>query len=140
MKSIHSTIAALTALAACLAAPMAQAQNLKPGQYEYTTKTEMFGMSIPVSFKQCVTEKDVASNKAYVNQQGVEGCTPPLVQRKGAEITIKYNCTDPKMTGEGKGSVSDDTFTMDMRITQHDMGGNVIKTALTAKRLGDCAK
>lgn len=128
------------ALAACLAAPLAQAQNLKPGQYEYTTKTEMFGMSIPVSFKQCVTEKDVASNKAYVNQQGVEGCTPPVVQRKGSEITIQYNCTKPKMTGEGKGSVTEDTFTMDMRMTQHDMGGSVIKTALTAKRLGDCAK
>lgn len=126
--------------AACLATPLAQAQNLKPGQYEYTTKTEMFGMSIPVSFKQCVTEKDVASNKAYVNQQGVEGCTPPVVQRKGGEITIKYNCTNPKMTGEGKGSVTEDTFTMDMRMTQHDMGGSVIKTALTAKRLGDCAK
>ena len=128
------------ALVACLAAPLAQAQNLKPGQYEYTTKTEMFGMSIPVSFKQCVTEKDVASNKAYVNQQGVEGCTPPVVQRKGSEITIQYNCTKPKMTGEGKGSVTDDTFTLDMRMTQHDMGGSVIKTALTAKRLGDCAK
>lgn len=97
-------------------------------------------MSIPVSFKQCVTDKDVASNKAYVNQQGVEGCTPPVVQRKGSEITIKYNCTSPKMTGEGKGSVTDETFTMEMRITQHDMGENVIKTALTAKRLGDCAK
>lgn len=132
---------AITLLAAaCLVTPLAQAQNLKPGQYEYTTKTEMFGMSIPVSFKQCVTEKDVASNKAYVNQQGVEGCTPPVVQRKGSEIAIKYSCTNPKMTGEGKGSVTDDTFTMDMRTTQHDMGGSVIKTALTAKRLGDCAK
>ena len=100
----------------------------------------MFGMTIPVSFKQCVTEKDVASNKAYVNQQGVEGCTPPAVQRKGSEITIKYTCTNPKMTGEGKGTVSDDTFTMDMRVTQHDMGNSVIKTALTAKRIGECSQ
>ncbi|MBC7917434.1 MAG: DUF3617 family protein [Rhodoferax sp.] len=140
MKPILHTFAIAATLATCLAAPMAQAQNLKPGQYEYTAKTEMFGMSIPVSFKQCVTDKDVASNKAYVNQQGVEGCTAPVVHRKGSEITIKYTCTNPKMTGEGKGSVSDDTFAMDMRVTQHDMGGNVIKTALTAKRLGDCAK
>ena len=44
------------------------------------------------------------------------------------------------MTGEGRGSVTEDTFTMDMRMTQHDMGGTVMKTALTAKRLGDCAK
>lgn len=140
MKFIkRATVTATLIAAACLAAPTAQAQNLKPGQYEYTTKTEMFGMSIPISFKQCVTEKDVASNKAYVNQQGVEGCTPPVVKRNGNEITIKYNCTKPNMTGEGKGTVSDDTFTMDMRVTQHDMGNSVIKTALTAKRIGECS-
>nr|WP_315490683.1 DUF3617 family protein [uncultured Rhodoferax sp.] len=141
--STHTTATGLLtslALAACLATPLVQAQNLKPGQYEYTTKTEMFGMSIPISFKQCVTDQDVASNKAYVNQQGVEGCSTPVVLRKGSEITIKYNCTKPNMTGEGKGSVTEDTFTMDMRVTQHDMGGNVMKTALTAKRLGDCTK
>ncbi len=140
MKPIHHTFAVAAALTACLAAPLAQAQNLKPGQYEYTTKTEMFGMSIPVNFKQCVTDKDVASNKAYVNQQGVEGCTPPVVHRKGSEISIQYACTNPKITGEGKGSVTDDTFTLEMRMTQHDLGGSVMKTTLTAKRLGDCAK
>lgn len=144
MKSTTHTAAtsllATITLAACLAAPTAQAQNLKPGQYEYTTKTEMFGMTIPISFKQCVTAQDVASQKAYVNQQGMEDCTPPEVKRAGSEISIKYACAKPKMTGEGKGMVTDDTFTMDMRVTQHDMGGSVVKTALTAKRLGDCAK
>ena len=140
MKPIHHTFAIAATLAACLAAPQAQAQNLKPGQYEYTTKTEVFGMSIPMSFKQCVTAQDVASQKAYVNQQGMEDCTPPEVKRSGSEITIKYTCSKPKMTGEGKGTVTDDTFTMDMRVTQHEMGNNVMKTALTAKRLGDCAK
>ena len=118
----------------------AHAQNLKPGQYEYTTKTEVFGITIPVNFKQCVTQQDVDSSNAYVNRQGLEGCTPPEVKRKGAEITIKYACTKPKMTGEGKGTVSDDTFTMDMKVTQHEMNDNVMKTSLTAKRLGDCAK
>ena len=140
MKPIQHTFAIAATLAACLAAPQAQAQNLKPGQYEYTTKTEVFGMSIPMSFKQCVTAQDVASQKAYVNQQGMEDCTPPEVKRSGSEITIKYTCSKPKMTGEGKGTVTDDTFTMDMRVTQHELGNNVMKTALTAKRLGDCAK
>ena len=138
MKNQPNTCAAAL-LIALLGVSHAQAQNLKPGQYEYTTKTEMFGMSIPISFKQCVTEKDVASNKAYVNQQGVEGCTPPDVKRQGSEITIKYTCSKPRMTGEGKGNVTADTFSMDMRVIQHEMGDSVIKTALTAKRLGDCA-
>ncbi|OYT90071.1 MAG: hypothetical protein CFE43_20200 [Burkholderiales bacterium PBB3] len=135
----HFKTGAAALLMVLLGASHAQAQNLKPGQYEYTTKTEMFGMSIPISFKQCVTEKDVASNKAYVNQQGVEGCTPPDVKRNGSEITIKYTCTKPRMTGEGKGSISGDTFSMDMRVIQHEMGDSVVKTALTAKRIGDCA-
>ena len=132
---------AVAALLLCsVGLPAAHAQNLTPGQYEYTTKTEVFGITIPVNFKQCVTQQDVDSSNAYVNRQGMEGCTPPEVKRKGGEITIKYACTKPKMTGEGKGTVTDDTFTMDMKVTQHEMGDNVMKTSLTAKRLGDCAK
>ncbi|MES2583740.1 MAG: DUF3617 family protein [Pseudomonadota bacterium] len=139
MNTPFKTTSCIVSLLA-FGAASAMAQNLKPGQYEYTTKTEMFGMTIPVSFKQCVTAQDVASQKAYVNQQGMEDCTPPEVKRTGGEISIKYACTKPKMTGEGRGTVTEDTFTMDMRVTQHEMGGSVVKTALTAKRLGDCSK
>jgi len=128
----------LTALA--LAATVAQAQNLKPGNYEYTTRTEMFGLTIPVSFKQCVTQKDVDSNDAYVNKQGMDGCTPPEVKRNGSEISIRYTCSKPKMTGEGKGTVTAETLTFDMKVIQHDMNNSVVRTALTAKRLGDCSK
>jgi len=136
-------IAALL-MAAGAGSSSAQAQNLRPGQYEYSTVTEVFGMKIPVGFKQCVTQKDVDTNSAYANQQGMEGCTPPVVQRTGSNITIKYACTKPMMSGEGKGTVTDDTFTMDMRVTQFDEGsdmkGTVVRTALSAKRLGDCTK
>lgn len=128
-------LAALT-----LAAATAHAQNLKPGQYEYTTKTEMFGLTIPVSFKQCVTQKDIDSNDAYVNKQGMDGCTPPDVKRNGAEISIKYTCSKPKMTGEGKGTVTADSLTFDMKVIQHEMNNSVVRTALTAKRIGDCSK
>jgi hypothetical protein len=144
MKPIHHIFATTATLAACLAAPTAQAQNLKPGQYEYSTVTEVFGMKIPVNFKQCVTQKDVDTNSAYANQQGSEGCTPPEVKRKGGDITISYACTKPKMRGEGSGKVTDETFTMDMRVTQFDdnsdLKGRVVHTALSAKRLGDCTK
>ena len=116
----------------------AAAQNMKPGQYEYTTKTEVFGITIPVSFKQCVTQKDVDSNSAYVNQQGQKNCTPPDVKRKGKEMTVKYTCTDPKMTFDGTGTVSEDSFSFDMKVIQHEMNNNVMRTKLTATRLGDC--
>ena len=128
----------LTALA--FAATLSHAQNLKPGNYEYTTRTEMFGLTIPVSFKQCVTQKDVDSNDAYVNKQGMDGCTPPEVKRNGSEISIRYTCSKPKMTGEGKGTVTAESLTFDMKVIQHDMNNSVVRTALTAKRLGDCSK
>lgn len=139
MKTCLLALAAAS-LFATLSAASAQAQNLKPGQYEYTTKTEMFGLTIPVSFKQCVTQKDVDSNDAYVNKQGMDGCTPPEVKRNGAEISIRYTCSKPKMTGEGKGTVTAETLTFDMKVIQHDMNNSVVRTALTAKRLGDCSK
>jgi hypothetical protein len=132
------TIFAATSIA-LLSLP-AHAQQLKPGQYEYVTKTEVMGMTIPVSFKQCVTQKDVDSNDAYVNKKGMEGCTPPVVKRSGAAITINYTCTKPKMTAEGKGNVSADTFTFDMKVIQHEMNNSVVRTSLAAKRIGDCKK
>ena len=131
---------ALTACIVLSAAGTVQAQNLKPGSYEYTTVTEMMGMKIPVAFKQCVTQKDIDSNKAYANQQGAEGCTPPVVTRTGANINIniKFACSKPKMTGEGTGTVGDTQFTMNMKVIQHEMNNAVLTTQLTAKRLGDC--
>ena len=119
-------------------AAAAQAQNIKPGQYDYAVTSEMFGMKIPITFKQCVTQKDVESNNAYVNQKGAEGCSTPVVQRDGGNIAIKYTCSSPKMTGEGRGTIGADSFTINMNVIQHDMGNSVVKTQVAAKRLGDC--
>ena len=130
-----------TILAAALlasTATCATAENMKPGNYEYVTKTEMFGLTIPISFKQCVTQKDIDSNNAYVNQQGQKNCTPPDVKRNGKEMTVKYTCTDPKMSFDGAGTVSEDSFSYDMKVIQHEMNNNVMRTKLTATRLGDC--
>lgn len=116
----------------------AAAQNIKPGQYEYVASTEMMGMSIPITFKQCVTQKDIDSNNAYVNQKGAEGCTSPEVKRSGNQINVKFICSKPKMTGAGSGTVADDGFSMLMNVTQHDMNNAVVKTQLNAKRIGNC--
>lgn len=134
MKSFLPSLAGVVLLCAL----SAQAQNISPGQYDYTATAEMFGMKVPISFKQCVTQKDVDSNNAYVNQKGAEGCTPPLVQRDGSNIAIRYTCSNPKMTGEGKGVINTESFNITMNVIQHDMGNSVVKTQLVAKRLGDC--
>ena len=131
-------LSTLLAIAVSAVSLNAAAQNMKPGQYEYTTKTEVFGITIPVSFKQCVTQKDVDSNSAYVNQQGQKNCTPPDVKRNGKEMSVKYTCTDPKMSFDGTGTVSEDSFSFDMKVIQHEMNNNVMRTKLPATRLGDC--
>lgn len=135
LQTMLFAVSAVTVL--CIAQP-AQAQNMKPGNYEYTTVTEMMGMEIPISFKQCVTQNDIDTNKAYVNQQGASGCTVPEVKRSGPAITIKFACSKPKMTGTGNGTVSDTQFSMLMKVIQHDMGDSVLTTQLNARRLGDC--
>ena len=117
----------------------AQAQSMRPGQYEYTTRTVVFGMSIPSSSKQCVTQKDIESNKAYANQEGMKGCTPIDLQRRGPDIRVKYSCTSPRMTFEGTGQVSATGFNFDMLVTQHDMNNSTVKSTLSAVRLGDCS-
>jgi hypothetical protein len=116
----------------------AQAQEIKPGQYEYVTKTEVMGMSIPVTFKQCVTQKDVDTHAAYANQKGAQGCSTPQVARQGKEITIQFTCTHPKLTGVGKGVVGEEDFSMQMNVTQHELNNSVVRTQLSAKRLGNC--
>jgi Protein of unknown function (DUF3617) len=134
MKNVHKF-----AIAGILISSFtANAQNIKPGQYDYAVTSEMFGMKIPINFKQCVTQKDVESNNAYVNQKGAEGCSAPVVQREGHNIAIKYTCSSPRMTGEGKGTISAESFSMQVNVTQHDMGNSVVKTQVAAKRLGDC--
>ncbi len=134
----RSFIKLATSVCAAMLVLPAQAQNIKPGQYDYTAKTEMMGMTIPVNFKQCVTQKDVDSNSAYVNQQTAEGCTPPQVTRNGAAITVKFACSKPKMTGEGTGTVGDEQFSINMKVIQHEMGNAVMQTQLSAKRMGNC--
>ncbi len=54
-------------------------------------------------------------------------------------VTPFIECSTPLVVLR-KGTVTDNSLTMDMRVTQQDMGGTEIKAALPAKRLGDCTK
>ena len=42
------------------------------------------------------------------------------------------------MTADGSGSVTDTGFNFEMKTIQHDMNDSVLKTKLSATRLGDC--
>ena len=145
MKRIALCMAALVFLA-----NVAQAQLPKfdttPGKWSYNTRTEIPGMgSIPMSFEQCVTQKDIDEGKNLSGQ-------------KDAGISCKYS--NPKVTGNryvftatcsGKDVPDPMTIHYDMTATPtqidtkmvmtgghtKDMGGKM-NMSMNAKRLGGC--
>ena len=145
MKRIALCMAALVFLA-----NVAQAQLPKfdttPGKWSYSTRTEIPGMgSIPMSFEQCVTQKDIDEGKNLSGQ-------------KDAGISCKYST--PKVTGNryvftatcaGKDVAEPTTIHYDMTATPtqidtkmvmtgghtKDMGGKM-NMSMNAKRLGGC--
>lgn len=121
-----------------LLSTLVQAQTMQSGLYEYTSKTEVMGMSEPMAFKHCVTQKDIDSNAAYANHEKSGSCTPANVTKTGNNIRIKYACTQSKITSEGTGTLRDDGFTVNMKSVMHEQGGMVMNTQLSAQRLGAC--
>lgn len=133
-------IALLTATT--LASTAAQARpNAQPGEYEYSVKLRMLGMSMPATtFKQCVTQKDIDSGKAYVNNEKQSNCDQAEIKWSGDDFTVNGQCHNPdmKMTGTGTASVTGFEMEMDVKI-----GGTIPmqqKQTISAKRTGDCAK
>ena len=139
-----TTIAAIATIVS-VGASAAPAPNLKPGQYEYSTITEVFGIKIPVNFKHCVTQKDVDEGRQ-------------LAAQKDAGMDCKYS--DLKQTGNhymftatcsGKNMPEPMIMTYDMTAsaTQFEskmtmtggntkaMGGKMNMT-MSAKRTGGC--
>lgn len=130
----------MVALTSGLLPSMAQAQTMRPGLYEYTSKTEVMGMQIPMAFKQCVTQKDIDSNEVYANgKKSTQGCTPPEVVKTGNILRVKYVCAQPKITGEATGNLRDDGFTILMKSVMHEQNAMVVSTQLNAQRIGGCA-
>lgn len=132
----HTAIAALSLITLA-----AQAQpEAKPGEYAYSVKVKMMGMTMPaIDFKQCVTAKDIADGKAYVNTEKQADCTDTKLQWSGNDFTVEGTCTKPDRTMKGKGSATAETFDMTMDVV---MGGDLPMTQkqiISAKRLGDCA-
>ena len=131
----------LTALAALALATSALAQpQARPGEYAYSVKVKMMGMSMPaIDFKQCVTQKDIDDGKAYVNTEKQADCSDTTVQWSGNDFTVESRCKNPDRTMSGKGTATAETFGLKMDVV---MGGGMPMTqkqTVSAKRLGDCA-
>ncbi len=136
------TIVALVGLAC--AASAAQAQDMRPGRYEYQMKINMPGMPQgvpPTTFRHCVTQKDIQDGKAFQSRQEPNSdCRVEGMKRNGAEISYRMVCTKPQpLNVEVKGRMAADSadLTMDMKM---QAGGQMMqmRQQMLMKRLGDC--
>lgn len=131
--------AAIAALS-LIALPAHAQPEAKPGEYAYSVKVKMMGMSMPaIDFKQCVTAKDIADGRAYVNTEKQADCSDTKLQWSGNDFTVESSCKNPDRTMKGKGSATPETFDLTMDVV---MGGGMPMTqkqTVSARRLGDCA-
>lgn len=127
----------------CLATA-AQAQEMRPGRYEYQIKMNMPGLPQAMAqpnFQHCITQKDIQDGKAFQARQDTNSdCRIEGMTRKGAEISYRMVCTKPQaMSADVKGRMTADTMdmVMDMKMQQ---GGQAmqIRQQMLMKRLGDC--
>jgi len=132
---IATAVAALALATSALAQPQA-----RPGEYAYSVKVKMMGMSMPaIDFKQCVTQKDIDDGKAYVNTEKQADCSDTKVQWTGNDFKVESSCKNPDRTMSGAGTASAESFELKMDVV---MGGGMPmkqKQTVSAKRLGDCA-
>jgi hypothetical protein len=138
----------LTALSLLTGSAFAQLPKLnsEPGKWSYSTRMEIPGMgSIPMSFEQCVTQKDVdeGRNLAAQKDAGMD-CKYSDLKSTGNRYQFTATCT-------GKNLPEPMVMTYDMTATptQFDSkmtmtGGNTkamggkMNMSMSAKRLGGC--
>ena len=137
---------------ACLFVTMSSAHaqlpkfDTSPGKWSYSTRTEIPGIgSIPMSFDQCVTQKDIDEGRNLSAQKdaGID-CKYSDMKQTGNRYQFKATCT-------GKDLPEPMVMTYDMTATATAMdskmtmtGGNTkamggkMNMSMSAKRLGGC--
>ena len=117
-----------------------------PGKWSYNTRTEIPGMgSIPMSFEQCVTQKDIDEGRNLSAQKdaGID-CKYSNLQVTGNRYLFTATCTGKDMP-EPMIMAYDMTATATQIDTKMVMtGGNTkamggkMNMSMSAKRLGGC--
>ena len=132
----------LFALSILMATTSTQAQVLaKPGEYSYSVKLQLFGMSMPsMTFKRCVTQQDIEDGKAYVNTDKIADCTNSKVKWSGNEFTVDSTCTNPERIMSGQGKATENSFDMTMNVTVKGDMPMKQKQIISAQRVGDCSQ
>lgn len=120
--------------------------DTSPGKWSYNTRTEIPGMgSIPVSFEQCVTQKDIDEGRNLSSQKeaGID-CKYSDLKQTGNRFQFKATCTGKDMPEPmlmtydmtASSTAMDSKMTMTGGNTKA-MGGKMNMT-MNAKRLSGC--
>ena len=112
--------------------------NMREGLWKITSKAEMPGMPMempPVTFSQCLTEKDFVPQNCQPGQM----CKITDVKVNGNTVSWAIQCETGgnKMKGSGKTTYKIDIFegSMTISIPQVNM---TMKSHMNGRRIGDC--
>lgn len=110
---------------------------MKPGKWQITAETEMANMPMkipPMTFTQCITEKDLEDAQKTVPQNN-KNCKMVDFTVTGNKVTWKIECPKDGATGSGEATYEDDSYTGTMNMKMKD---GEINAKYKGKRLGDC--
>ena len=115
--------------------------EIKEGQWEITTKTEMKGMQMPATtMKQCITNKDPVPQKQEKGQE----CKMKDQQVSGDTVTYTMECkrAEGTIVSSGKMTYKANTFNGTTDTTFKTKGQPDMKmiSTMTGKYLGPCPK
>jgi len=118
-----------------------KAPNIREGQWEITTKTEMPGMPMAmpaVTHTQCLTKRDMVPQNSQENQ----GCKISKVKIKGNTVTWKIFCKNQNGTTSGSGKITykGTTFKGYMTLVMKYPGQEKMKmkSIMSGCRIGNC--
>lgn len=123
--------------------------NAREGLYETTTIIEIPGVPAgilpPQVVRQCVTDRDAADLRHFVNQGGGGdgNCEIKNLTQGDHRISFALSCPAQQMAGQGDYVFSGDDFSGQMTLTMPNPAGGqeVTFTARTsAKRVGPCGE
>ncbi len=138
MRSLVMPVLALALPATVLAAP-----NMREGQWEITTQTEIRGGPAmpnmgPQTISQCFTRQDVENPRNMIPAQS--GCSIEDIASAGDRLQWKLQCTAPiPAEGSGETLYSGTQFT-GTAVMRTEMAGMKLEVATrySGRRTGDC--
>lgn len=133
MKRIALNLLALFTLMPLAGISQAQLPKFdtSPGKWSYNTRTEIPGMgSIPMSFEQCVTQKDIDEGRNLSSQKdaGLD-CKYSNLKQTGNRYQFTATCTSKDMAEPM-------VMTYDMTATSTSMDSKMTMTGGNTKAMG----